>query len=169
MANALDLQDSKCWNEDLVNELVLASGHVAEMLKNSLDISKLEEGKVEFNPEYQPINNVVEMVVNILKTKAKSKEVTLEQIYGPTLPKLIEFDRSRLTQVVMNLVGNAIKFAPNQGRVEVRAKWLWNCGRNNGDCSTCNGAKKTEALQGRLLVRPSGSDRSAEAPSSVTL
>jgi hypothetical protein len=155
VANASELQDSKCWNEELVNELVLASGHVAEMLKNSLDISKLEEGKVEFNPEYQSIQSVVDMVVNIVKSKAKVKDVTIAKIYGLEMPGLIEFDRSRVAQVVMNLVGNAVKFTPANGTVEVRATWLWKCGRNNGDCSTCSGAKKNKPVHLQIQLPPS--------------
>ncbi len=141
MANATLLKESGVWNAELVQELVQAATHLAEMLNNTLDISKLEEGKLEFNTGYQHIQEPVEVVMSVQRGAAKQKQLKLNTSYDPSLPRLIQFDKTRVTQVVMNLVGNAIKFAPNGGKVDVDVTWLWKCGRNGGQCATCPGWK----------------------------
>ena len=114
------------------------------MLNNTLDLSKLEEGKIEFNNCYESLNNIVDVVLSVAKANADKKGVKLEYSLSTTLPDLVEVDKTRLTQIVMNCVGNAIKFSRNEGRVIVRIKWLWKCGVNNGDCTTCNGEQVPE-------------------------
>ncbi len=120
-----------------MTELNDAASFLAEMLNNTLDISKLEEGIIVFNTNYEPLQTVIDMALNIFKANANKKGVTLKVNYGDSFPALLEFDKSRLMQVVMNLVGNAIKFTPTQGTIEVRATYAWNCGHNGGVCATC--------------------------------
>ena len=131
------MKESETWNAEIVNELVGASSLLAEILNNTLDISKLEEGKIEFNNNFEEINNAIDVVLNIAKANAEKKGIKLESHYQIGLPPQLEFDKSRLTQVVMNLVGNAIKFTPEKGKITVNTTWLWNCGYNNGNCTTC--------------------------------
>ena len=107
----------------MVNELVQASTFLAEILNNTLDVSKLEEGKIEFNKNYESIRNVIDIVLSITKSNADKKSIKLISNYGNNIPLLLEFDKSRLTQVVMNLVGNAVKFTPEKGKVTVRVCW----------------------------------------------
>ncbi len=141
MANATTLQETGTWNAELVGELVVAASSLSEMLDNTLDISKLEEGKIEFNTVYQPIAGVVDMVMGVAKWPAKKNGVHLESAYSRIMPDLIEVDKARTTQVVMNLVGNAIKFTPADGTVKVLVRWLWNCGHPDGDCENCPAAR----------------------------
>ena len=137
VANASVLKDSGVWNEEVVEELVQASGVLSELLHNTLDISKLDEGKVDFNNNYEAIRGLVTLVLGLTKKAAEHKNVKLEVRYGPSLPPLLEFDKSRLTQVVMNLVTNAIKFTPPQGNVTVAVTWAWKCGQHSGLCEGC--------------------------------
>jgi chemotaxis protein histidine kinase CheA len=137
VANASVLKDSGVWNEEVVEELVQASGVLSELLHNTLDISKLEENKVDFNNNYEAIRSLVTLVMGLTRKSAETKGVKLETRYGASLPPLLEFDKSRLTQVVMNLVTNAIKFTPAQGTVSVVLTWAWNCGQHAGFCDTC--------------------------------
>jgi signal transduction histidine kinase len=152
VANATLLQDAGAWNEEIVKELTQASSFLLEMLNNTLDISKLEEGKIEFNNNYETVSNVVDVVLNIAKSNANKKQIHLKAEYSRMLPHLLKLDKSRLTQVVLNLVGNAIKFTPQCGNVTVSLGWRWNCGLNNGDCETCN------ARLSPLSDKPSSND-----------
>jgi signal transduction histidine kinase len=136
------------WNEEVVNELYVTAKSLVEMLNNSLDMAKLEEGRTEFNKSFEHIGKLLDTVISINNAKAKNKGtgVRLSPIYSNLLPDLVEVDRARLTQIVMNMVSNAIKFTPEGGKVEVRARWLWNCGRGmtGGDCTTCEAGLKSK-------------------------
>jgi hypothetical protein len=108
------------------------------MLNNTLDVKKLEEGKIVFNNNFESPRKVVDLALNVVKGNAEKKGVTLAVDFGKNLPGLLEFDKSRVTQIVMNLLSNAVKFTPTQGRVEVRLRWFWHCNYHNGDCATCD-------------------------------
>eukprot|EP00831_Metopus_contortus_P045582 TRINITY_DN36550_c0_g1_i1.p1 TRINITY_DN36550_c0_g1~~TRINITY_DN36550_c0_g1_i1.p1 ORF type:complete len:356 (+),score=40.93 TRINITY_DN36550_c0_g1_i1:193-1260(+) len=123
VSNTLVLQDSEPSNRDVVNELVQATSVLSEILNNTLDISKLEEGKIVFNRKFEAIQSVVDTVVSLTRVNAQKKNISVTSEYAEKLPSLVEIDKSRLTQVIMNLVGNAIKFTPEQGNIAIKVKW----------------------------------------------
>lgn len=135
--NITILKETQTWDGEIVNELSNATKFLTEILNNTLDIAKLEEGKIQFNNNYETIQSVLGVALNITKANAQKKNILLETNLGPGIPHLLEFDKSRLTQVVINLTGNAIKFTPDKGRVSINITWKWKCGYNNGDCTTC--------------------------------
>jgi len=118
------LKESRNWNEELVNELVESSSFLSEILNNTLDMSKLEEGKIEFNINYESIRNVVDIVMSIAKNNAAKKGIKITSEYAYNLPNYLEIDKTRMTQIIMNLVGNAIKFTPEKGRIKILTKWF---------------------------------------------
>ena len=81
---------------------------------------------LEFNMEFHPISSIIDLVMGINETKAIEKNIQFVSEYGPNLPSLIEVDKSRLTQIVLNLVSNAIKFTERDGEVRIRVTWNYN-------------------------------------------
>lgn len=73
MTNVSILKESETWEAEIVTELDGASNFLAEMVNNALDIAKLEEGKIEFNNNYEPIKNVIDVALIITKSNAKKK------------------------------------------------------------------------------------------------
>jgi hypothetical protein len=141
VSNATVLQQNRVWSEEVVNELTVTSTALAEMLNNTLDIAKLEAGKLEFNRSFEPMYKLVDMVLGICKSAAAKKQITLQPSYAAALPPLVEIDQTRLSQVVLNLVSNAIKFTEAQGVVAVRIKWRFSCGHSDGNCESCPASK----------------------------
>ncbi len=139
IANTNELKESRTWNETVVNELSQAANYLFDILNNTLDISKLEEGKIEFNNNYEPIHQFVDVILGLVKSNADKRKVTLEHSLSPIIPPFIEFDKSRVTQVILNILSNAIKFTPAEGKVKLSLSWIYDCGHNGGDCFTCNG------------------------------
>lgn len=142
IANTNLLKETGTWSEETVNELSQAANYLYDILNNSLDISKLEAGKIDFNKNYEPIHPLIDVVLGLVRTNAEKRKVNLESSLSPFMPLYVELDKSRWTQIVLNILSNAIKFTPTQGTVRVQVQWAANCGHNAGDCSTCDGCFK---------------------------
>lgn len=84
--------------------------HLLTLINDVLDLSKIEARKMELYPREFYFNDFLESIVEICKIKAEQKGISL--IYQPlsSLPKVIWADDKRLRQVLLNLLGNAIKF-----------------------------------------------------------
>lgn len=91
------------------------------LINDLLDLSKLEAGKMEVRRKRMAINNVIQEVIDSLNNWARSKNITLEKRIEDMLPD-VEIDPDRLAQVLTNLVGNAVKFTPNDGKITLEAK-----------------------------------------------
>lgn len=85
---------------------------------NKIDAEKLEPLNIEFK-----LHKVLDDVVESLQQNAHEKKTELVLDYDPTIPKKLMGDPIKLSQIFMNLVGNALKFTKN-GKVEVIAKML---------------------------------------------
>ena len=94
---------------------------LSALINDLLDLSKLEAGKMEVRRKRMAINNVIQEVIDSLNNWARSKNITLEKRIEDMLPD-VEIDPDRLAQVLTNLVGNAVKFTPNDGKITLEAK-----------------------------------------------
>ena len=91
---------------------------LADLINDLLDISKIESGKMELNSTEMNIIGCIKDVINTSKPLADKKSITLKMSNVPGLPAIYA-DASRIEQVMINLVGNAIKFTPENGTVTV--------------------------------------------------
>jgi signal transduction histidine kinase/DNA-binding response OmpR family regulator len=80
------------------------------VINEVLDFSKVESGKVELDPVIADLREAIEDVVALLGTTAAKKGLDLLSCVDPAVPRLLTFDKLRVRQVMINLVGNAIKF-----------------------------------------------------------
>ena len=98
------------------------AGHLLAILDDILDLSKIEAGKlgVEIVPTRPAI--VIREIVQLLAVKTTAKQIKLLVVYDSMVPQTILTDPIRLRQVLMNLVGNAIKFT-EQGTITIRVAW----------------------------------------------
>ena len=91
------------------------------LINDLLDLSKLEAQKMALRLESGSVGPVVQSVCASLEPWARTKAITIHQRVTEGLPAVM-LDQGRITQVLTNLVGNAIKFAPQQGRIVVDVK-----------------------------------------------
>jgi PAS domain S-box-containing protein len=98
------------------------------LINDLLDISRVETGRVRFEPQAVQIGDVIADVVSALAGQAevKNQSLTYEIVGG--LPEIMG-DRDRLNQVLTNLIGNAIHYTPHGGMIEVRAYHVENAVR----------------------------------------
>jgi len=92
--------------------------HLTGLINDLLDLSKIESGRIEVKSSPVSLSNLVHEVVDALRPVAAEKVIELESAV-PRKPILVLADRDKINQILMNLIGNAIKFTPVQGRVTV--------------------------------------------------
>ncbi len=118
-ALALDNTDNPEQVRDYLGKIALSSKHLLGLINDVLDISKIESGKMLLNLETVPLQEAVDSIVNIIQPQAAAKNqqfcVTLREI----LSENVRCDGVRLNQVLLNLLGNSVKFTPEQGAVEL--------------------------------------------------
>ncbi len=100
---------------------VLGSGkHLLNLINEILDLAKVEAGKMELQIEPALLQDVIEAVSNTMRSLAAKKSIDLRADCDERLQPF-PMDGARVKQVLVNLVGNAIKFTPQAGPVWVRA------------------------------------------------
>ncbi|MEA5466736.1 hybrid sensor histidine kinase/response regulator [Leptothoe sp. PORK10 BA2] len=106
-----------------VNVIYQCGTHLLTVINDILDLAKIEAGKLELVPTASHLPSLLQSVVEICKIKAEQKGIAF--IYQPSsrLPEGVKVDEKRLRQVLINLLGNAIKFT-DSGSVTLRVDVL---------------------------------------------
>jgi signal transduction histidine kinase len=100
---------------------VLSSGkHLLGLINEVLDLAKIEAGRMELQIEPALLSDILEAIQNTMRPLAVKKAIDLH-VESDALPEPFPMDGARIKQVLLNLVGNAVKFTPEGGRVWVRA------------------------------------------------
>lgn len=107
-----------------------AAHSLLDLLNDILDLSKMEAGRIDFEKINFSLCQLVDDVVNTLSVKAEQKSLSLTQDISPNCATYYVGDPSKLKQVLINLVGNAIKFT-EKGSVSIKIK---NCNNELGIC-----------------------------------
>jgi signal transduction histidine kinase/ActR/RegA family two-component response regulator len=89
------------------------------VINDILDFSKVEARMLELDSVAFDLRATVQSIIELLAVRAREKGLELECRVEPAVPEILAGDPSRLRQIVINLVGNAIKFT-HTGRIEVR-------------------------------------------------
>ncbi|MHC5754151.1 MAG: ATP-binding protein [Nostoc sp.] len=98
-----------------------AGEHLLKLINDILEMSKIEAGKITLNCSSFDLIHLLKNLEEMLHLRAASKNLELLFEYAPDIPKYIETDENKLCQVLLNLLGNAIKFT-DRGRVTLRVR-----------------------------------------------
>ena len=107
------------------------------IINDILDFSKIEAGKLDIESIAFSLGDVLDNVVNVLSMKADEKGLELLLDLPPQLPTALVGDPSRLRQVLLNLVNNAVKFTERGEVVVARAGARTGQARRPGCASRC--------------------------------
>ena len=99
---------------------IMRCGHgLLDQVNDILDLRKIEDGKLDLDPAPCALLPVLEEVVATVEGLANEKGIDLDLDIAPEVPELVVVDRQRLRQILVNLVGNAVKFT-ERGGVDLR-------------------------------------------------
>jgi len=108
-------------NKEMLELITKNVGRQTRIVDDLLDISRIENGRVTYRKEVVDLYNIINSAANTIKNQAEEKGLELTIDVGQNLTK-IKADRDKLIQVFVNLLGNALKFTPQGGKVEVIAR-----------------------------------------------
>ncbi|MES2650380.1 MAG: response regulator [Bacteroidota bacterium] len=114
---------------EMLNLLKTSSTSLLGVINDVLDLSKIESGKFKINRGETKIIELCNSVVNLLGIGAKEKNIALTTLLDNDLPPILIADSLRLNQILMNLIGNAIKFT-EKGSVTLKVQVLDKKGNN---------------------------------------
>lgn len=107
--------------EEMLDLVIRNIDRQSRMVDDLLDISRIESGRMKFNPEDVNIREIVETSLETVERQAKDKGIRIRVTY-PEESLSIKTDKDKLIRVFVNLLTNAIKFTPHDGEVEISVK-----------------------------------------------
>lgn len=115
------LLDTKLSREQRENVKLaeLSASNLLQIINDILDLSRIEAGKFDFTSETTDLFDLVGTCVKSLAPRAWTNDLKIDYELNQRLPRFIEADSSRIRQILINLLGNAIKFT-QQGRVTLK-------------------------------------------------
>ena len=103
---------------EFINNVRTSGLHLLDLINDILDLSKIRAGMMELSPESVEIINLIKETCATLRTQAEKKEIAI--LFDlPDGELYAEIDPLMIKQVLLNIVGNAIKFTPEKGEIKV--------------------------------------------------
>ena len=129
MSRLLMDEDPKPEQLEYLKSLQFSANNLLVIINDILDFSKIEAGKVKLEKINFSIREVVEGVMNAFLFRAEENKIALKVVIDEAIPERVVGDQVRLTQVLNNLVSNAVKFT-EKGFVSIHVKPLNNRGEH---------------------------------------
>ena len=106
------------------DKIEIASNHLLGVINDILDMSKIEADRFEISPEEFDFESMLQRVVNMISFRIDEKDQKFNVHIDRRIPNTLIGDDQRLAQVIMNLLGNAVKFTPEGGTIGLSARLL---------------------------------------------
>jgi PAS domain S-box-containing protein len=121
MARVLHEAKLDARQREMVSAIVQSGSALMTLIDDILDFAKIEANQVQLRDQEVGIDELVNGVIELIALEAQSKHLDFNALIDPTLPDFMLADAGRLRQVLLNLVGNAVKFT-DQGNVTLSLK-----------------------------------------------
>lgn len=119
-AQLLEMDGLASDQSESVRQILNGGRHLLELINEVLDIARIEAGHLSLSPEPVAVSDVVVQVTDLVRPLGASRGITVTStLSGDASALHVQADRQRLTQVLMNLVANAVKYNRDGGSVRV--------------------------------------------------
>jgi signal transduction histidine kinase/FixJ family two-component response regulator len=116
--NLLQKRPLDATSSEFVSSIQQSGENLMAIINDILDLSKIEAGMMRITPGTFSINGLMDSIETLFLERAKEKGLAISSKVDPTIPDTLTGDATRLTQILVNLIGNAIKFT-HQGNVSI--------------------------------------------------
>ncbi len=116
---AIANMDNREQVQGCLRKIALSSKHLLGLINDVLDMSKIESGKMTLNVEQVSLREVMDGIVNIVQPQVKAKHQKFNIFIQDISVENVCCDSVRLNQILINLLGNAVKFTPEEGTITV--------------------------------------------------
>lgn len=141
--------------QDCLRKITLSSRHLLGLINDVLDMSKIESGKLSLNMDTVSLQEVMEGIVGIVQPQIKAKKQQFDIHIHDIQTEKVYSDSVRLSQVLLNLLSNALKFTPEGGTIQIG---LYQENSHLGESYVCthfivkdNGIGMTKEFQKRIF------------------
>jgi PAS domain S-box-containing protein len=117
-----------------LNKIGDASSHLLGVINDVLDMAKIEANKLELSPIEFDFDRMLQKVITVINFRVDEKEQSLIVNVDDEIPRFLIGDAQRLSQVITNLMSNAVKFTPESGRIDLEASLTEKSMREDGVC-----------------------------------
>ena len=118
MSDAPDITNSQKENLDIISN---SGTHLLSLINDVLDMSKIEAGRMEIDNNNVDLHKLLNDISSMMRVKADSKDLRFSLELSDDLIKYIRLDEKKLRQIIINIIGNAIKYT-DEGGVSFRIK-----------------------------------------------
>ena len=119
---ALDNMDSRAEVESCLKKISISGKHLLDLINNVLDMSRIEAGRMSVNRELISLSQLAEDIVATMQMQAEAKMQSLTVHMEQLDCVAVYSDSLRLRQVLLNILGNAVKYTPEGGAVDFTIK-----------------------------------------------
>jgi|GEM_PF-1072964 len=95
---------------EMMTVIIKSGEHLLTLINNVLDLSRIESGKVKYEPVEFDMGNLLTDLIDMLQVRANDKGLALRLDQSSSFPRFVRTDPAKLRQVLINIIGNAIKF-----------------------------------------------------------
>ena len=112
------------YQRDSLKIIENSADALLEIMNDILDYSKIESGKLELEPILFSLQDVLRQVTELLNVRMSEKNIELSVMFAGNIPDRSVGDEGRIRQILYNLIGNAIKFTPEGGVINIKTELL---------------------------------------------
>jgi len=116
--NLLQKRSLDATSAEFVSAIQQSGENLITIVNDILDLSKIEAGMMRITPGIFSINGLINSVETLFSERVKEKGLSITSTVDPAIPDTLKGDATRLTQILVNLIGNAIKFT-QQGSISI--------------------------------------------------
>ena len=116
-------ENSYAYDEEALTTANICGETLLNLIGNVMDMGKIEANKLELAPQITSFPDIIQKLSKMTSSSAKPKGLFLKTLIDPTIPEFLTLDSHKLSQIMINILGNAVKFT-NQGGIFIKANWI---------------------------------------------